>query len=314
MAKSKTSRPLAPASPKAVTWKRRQLPHVVGAVLVVALLCTAYHYSRGVVEHEYTMAPVAPRISLVNRPAWMSDALAKQIIDLARPVGLHSAFDQHLLEATAQSLQTSPWIAKVSQVRRVYDQRPADTVAVECVYRAPTAMVRWDDYYWLVDSHGYKLPEQYTRDQARKAMIGPDGKLVLRVIEGVMHAPVASGTLWPGDDLAAGLDLIRTITDQPWAQQLPVIDVSNFSGRRDQAAAHLVIWTNSNSSIRWGRAPTASDYFVEVSTQRKLQVLAEIFDQTHRVDGGKTWLDVRFDRVTYPTPVPPGPQAQISEP
>jgi hypothetical protein len=261
---------------------------------------------RDLVERRYAWPATAPRVTLADRPAWMSNALAEQIIDTARVVGVHSVFDQQILVQTANALEQNPWISKVRQIRRVYGDSPGDTLEVDCVYRIPTALVKWNDYYWLVDGDGYKLPAQYTRQQLSRAMIGLDGKLSLRVIQGITHAPVHSGKLWPGDDLLAGLELVKLLAGKPFAEDVPVVDVSNFAGRRDLQAAQIVLLTRYGTQIRWGRPPSAKDYFIEVSTSQKLQSLSDIYQQMHRVDGGQPWIDLRFDQVTYPSPEPAG--------
>ena len=74
---------------------------------------------------------------LINRPAWMSDFLAAQIVKSTQPIGLHSAFNQQLLIDTAKSLESNPWIKHVNQIRRVFGEAPGDTLTVDCEYRAP---------------------------------------------------------------------------------------------------------------------------------------------------------------------------------
>ncbi len=56
-----------------------------------------------------------------------------------------------------------------------------------------------------------------------------------------------------------------------------------------------------DDQVRWGRPINAKDFFVEVSTTQKLKYLEEIYGQFHRVDGGQPWIDIRFDRITYPS-------------
>jgi hypothetical protein len=43
------------------------------------------------------------------------------------------------------------------------------------------------------------------------------------------------------------------------------------------------------------------DAFIEVSTARKLDYLRLVFEQFGRVDGKHQCLDIRFDKVTYPS-------------
>jgi hypothetical protein len=100
------------------------------------------------------------------------------------------------------------------------------------------------------------------------------------------------------------LELAKLLAGKAFAAEVPIIDVSNFNGRRDRQGAQIVLVTKYGTQIRWGRPPSAKDYFVEVPTAQKLQCLADIYQQMHRVDGGQSWIDVRFDQVTYPSPQP----------
>jgi hypothetical protein len=269
---------------------------------------------RDLVEQRFARPPAAPRVVLANQPAWMSRALAEQIIGTVRPVGVHSVFDRPLLVETARAMTLNPWIKEVRQVRRAYVRGPGDTLEVDCIYRVPTALVKWDDYYWLVDGDGVKLPAQYPRRDLQRAMLDDQGRLTLRVIQGVVRPPVRTGKPWPGDDLAAGLELAKLLAGQAFAEEIPVVDVSNFGGRRDPEAAQIVLITRYGTQVRWGRPPSAKDYFIEVPTSQKLQCLADIFAEMHRVDGGQPWIDVRFDRVTYPSPQPAAATGSAGQP
>ena len=91
--------------------------------------------------------------------------------------------------------------------------------------------MHWKEYYWLVDEEGVKLPEQFTAQQLPEIAKGRDRKLQFRIIEGVQNPPVESGHRWPGEDLAAGLDLARYLYGQPFAEEIVRIDVENFGGR-----------------------------------------------------------------------------------
>src|ERR1700722_18240853 len=142
---------------------------IVGTLALAAVVCGVV-LLQDLVERRYSWPPTGARVVLVDRPAWMSQALAAQIIDTARPVGIRSVYDRQLLMDTAVALQTNPWIKQVRQVRRAYVHYPGDTLEVDCVYRVPTALVQWQGYYWLVDADGYKLPEQYSRQQLRQVI------------------------------------------------------------------------------------------------------------------------------------------------
>jgi hypothetical protein len=122
----------------------------------------------------------------------------------------------------------------------------------------------------------------------------------IRIIEGVRQPPPDTGERWIGEDLCAGLDLARLLLGKPYTEEIVKVDVSNFEGRRDDREAHIVFVTKYGSQIRWGRPLDARDFFVEVTPARKLEYLRQIFQEKHRVDGGFSWIDIRFDAVTYP--------------
>lgn len=120
------------------------------------------------------------------------------IIKTARPAGTHSAFDHQLLVNTLAMLKANPWIRQVRQVRRAYGKQPGDTLEVDCQYRAPVALVKWQDYFWLVDGDGVKLPEVFSAADVPRILKGQDKRVNIRVIEGVASAPPESGAKWAG--------------------------------------------------------------------------------------------------------------------
>src|ERR1700733_2200164 len=119
---------------------RRAIPHCLGAIVLLALLGVGFHFMRQYVERDIAFPDHPPRVVLKNRPAWMSDALAIQIATSVKPLGLHSAFDKQLLIDTASILKTNPWVKQVREIRRAYGQKPADTLEIDCEYRAPTPL------------------------------------------------------------------------------------------------------------------------------------------------------------------------------
>src|SRR3954470_23289391 len=69
-----------------------------------------------------------PALVLKNRPAWMSEALADQIIRSVRPKTAKSALDHQLVAQIGQTLEHNAWVKQVKQVKRVYGKSAGDTV------------------------------------------------------------------------------------------------------------------------------------------------------------------------------------------
>jgi hypothetical protein len=303
MGKPKRPKPIAVKDPQRGAKLRRVVTHALAALVLVALVGFGLHRMRRHVEKDVVFPERPPRIVLKNRPAWMSDYLATQIVNSVKPAGTHSAFDRQLLVDTASILRNNPWVRQVRQVRRAYGQKPGDTLEIDCEYRAPIALVHWQDYYWLVDGEAVKLPEQFTAEQLPRIVLGGDRRLNIRIIEGVSQPPVESGKRWGGEDLAAGLEMVKLLYGLNYAEEIVKVDVSNFAGRINPREAQLTLITRYDTQIRWGRPINARDFFVEVSAPQKLEYMRRVWNQFHRVDGGRAWIDIRFDRITYPTAV-----------
>jgi hypothetical protein len=302
-----------PKKPKTVAVKKQRNPerdaairrvsaHIFGVIFFMGALALATYFARDYVARKVAFPSDPPRVVLMNRPAWMSDLLAEEIVRTAKPAGAHSAFDHQMLVDIDRILRASPWIRDVRQIRRTYQDHPGDTIEIDCDYRAPVALVQAGQSFWLVDGEGVKLPSQFSTSQLDRVVRGADRKVNIRIITGVTHIPVAPGKKWPGDDLQAGLDMVKLLYGLPYAEEIVTVDVSNFGGRLKAKEAHLTLGTTHDTFIKWGRAiNSGNDFFVEIPTQRKLEVLKQIRDQFGRIDAHQPWVDIRFDNPTYPS-------------
>ncbi len=257
-----------PLDPEALRLRRRIALHTTAAIILIALIGVGFYHLKHYVYRDLVFPASPPKVVLANRPPWMSDFLANEISKLARPAGNHSAFDHQMLVDTYAILKSNPWIRSIKQIRRAYGQKPADTLVIDCDYRAPVALVHWGDFFWLVDGDGVKLPEAYTAPQVPKIVMGRDHKLNIRIIEGVKAPPAAPGSKWAGQDLAAGLDMVKLLFDKPYAQGIVKVDVSNFHGRRDPREAQIVLITKYGTQVRWGQPLDSKDVFAEVPLRR----------------------------------------------
>lgn len=333
MAKGKKNKPDTDArrnDPERAARTRRLVLHLCLAALFAGAGATAFCLARQYVDREVAAA-VGPLIVVVkNRPPWMTDLLVRQIASAAQPpvpqqstgashaggtaahhAGLaaltdappasngYSSFDRQLLIETKKRLDADPWVLHVRQVRRAFSYSPGDTIEIDCDYRVPGALVKWGGYYWLVDRDGYKLPEQYTPRDVPKVVMSEDQRINIRIIEGVRRPPPEVGLKWPGEDLAAGLDMAAALAYRPYTEQILKINVANFGGRINDKDAHLVLVTRYGSEIRWGRPPADRESF-EIPAGQKLEYLQRVYQQFGRVDARQPWIDVRFDSMRIP--------------
>ncbi len=309
MSKSEKTKPSKRNKPlESERWAivRRILGHGLLAAVLISAFVAGFVHLRRYVETRIVFATEPPTVVLKNRPVWMSDYVAARIAATARPVGTHSSLDPQLLRDADAALRHNPWIAQVNQVRRVYGQKPGDTLEIDCDYRAPVALVQWGSDFWLVDRQGYKLPAQYCDDELPRVVFGKSGRLELRIISGVrLPPPQHAGESWPGDDLRAGIQLIEHLYGLAFTEEIQRVDVSNFAGRINPREAQLVLATRYPSLIKWGEPWSAGEGFhVEIGPEQKLARLEQVWKEYARVDAGQPWIDVRFDRVVIPSVEP----------
>ncbi|HVT90553.1 MAG TPA: hypothetical protein VHD56_16985 [Tepidisphaeraceae bacterium] len=296
--KSKSARPRDPQQTAAI---RRGMMHTLASLVFIGLLGFGFYRLRHYVMADVLKPEKPPTVVLKNRPLWMSDVLARQILSSLQPTESRTVFDRQLLIQTAATLNKNPWIKEVRQVRRAFGREPGDTIEIDCDFRAPIALVHWKDYYWLVDGQAVKLPEQFTAAQLKGIIYGPDGRLNIRIVEGISEPPVESGRTWAGDDLVAALDMIKLLFGQSYAEEITRVDISNFKGRVDQREGQIKLITKYDTSIHWGQPISSQDFFAEVPPNQKLQHLQEVYQKFRRIDAGMQWIDVRFDKITYPS-------------
>lgn len=283
---------------------------VLGAVAVAALCGAGIHKVYQYVDKNVATVTEPPRVVLANRPVWMSDFLADQISNLARPPGGYSSLNNLMLKDVKarleNNLRSNAWIKQVRQLRLEYGERPGDTLVIDCDFRVPAALVHCENFYYFVDNDAFQLPERYPAEFLHKVMYGSDGKLQFRIIEGVRGGPPMPGQRFAGDDLAAALDMVKLLYGKDYTQDILKVDVSNFGKRQDEREAQIVLYTKYNTQIRWGCPATSTDLLAEVPAGQKMEYLQRAYLKSGRPDCGLSWFDLRKDK-------PEGPENEIHQ-
>jgi hypothetical protein len=284
------------AAPRTIPW----WVHATFGVILLALVMVGVWKAKQFAD-ESLARPAAPaKIVFLNKPAWMNDALVARITESVSPVSVSSSLDHKVLVDTTSMLRACAWVKNVNQVRRVYGGAPGDTIEVDCEFRTPVALVMDERLYWMVDGDGVKLPEKFTADELGKLGLGLEPKRQLRRIVGVdVRAPQA-GEVWKGDDIKAGLDLVKLMHDKPFLNEIVEVDVTNFASRMDVNAAQLILRTFRGTEVRWGQPINSAQIYREQTPEAKLQMLERVYAQYDRVDAGSlVGIDVRFDQVLW---------------
>jgi len=175
------------------------------------------------------------------------------------------------LRLIGETASVSGWFERVRAVRRESD----GIIHIDGIWRVPVGVVRRDGTDYLVAKGGEILPLTFE-----------PGKSGFKTIVGAQLNPtsqsgrIVPGTVWPGADVKAGLQLLTLISTKPWQYQVASIDVSEYL-----SAKSLVLNTTRRGRIIWGGGP--SDAIPgQVSTAAKLLRLDGLYQQHQMIDAG----------------------------
>jgi hypothetical protein len=124
-------------------------------------------------------------------------------------------------------------------------------------------------------------------------------------------APPPAGRIWHKDDLAAAvailtrLDLMdkRVTPDKPLLYEIDRIDVSNFNGRRNSRAAHIILYTKRDTEIIWGAEVGTWQRYLEATDEDKLAKLYSYYTETGSLLGDVKYINLRDPQQTVPLPI-----------
>lgn len=190
----------------------------------------------------------------------------------------HMQLDQHpdpfsptALQLIGQSAAASGWFDRVTSVSRASD----GAIHVVGDWRIPVGVIRRDGADYPVARAGEVLPLRFDRGTSRfTAIVGAHLNPASR------DGQIPPGSIWPGSDVQAGLELLALISSRPWQHQVAAIDVSAYLSSRQ-----LTLITTRGGRVIWGGGPSDS-IPGQVSTQAKLMRIDGLYQQHRLIDAG----------------------------
>ncbi|MCK4340872.1 MAG: hypothetical protein KAY37_04025 [Phycisphaerae bacterium] len=182
--------------------------------------------------------------------------------------------DPELCSRVGTGLLTSPWVDTVERVSKHITNQGDAVIRVRATFREPLAFVEAYGRAYLVDEKGVRLPADYPANA-----LGPTDFFM---IIGVSTPVPEVGEQWVGEDLAAGLKLVRYLRTSEsqgrlsFRSLLRAVDIGNFHGRECALDAKLRLRLFADGYINWGEPPGEEDS-VEPSAKRKLEMLTAIY-------------------------------------
>jgi len=225
-----------------------------------------------------------PEGERAERTTWLPSKFREELLRTAHEAAAQhpGAFDAMRPRAVGEALYATGWFASPPSVSTV----EGGAIRVEGEWRLPAAAVRSAGLDYLVSWDRRRLPHEY-----------PVGQSGQRVIVGVQYAPPSDDgkrdcwTVWPGEDLEAGLVLLRTLrADSAVYADIADIDVSDFA-----QTGSLTIVTQRGSRVVWGGRPDAFQPG-EISAEDKMDRLRTLKQRYGSIDAGQRDIEIAWDR------------------
>lgn len=263
-----------------------------GALKVSAIVCVLTAIVIGFVfldKYVKKVVPISEKtaiLELVDAPMWVNEPLKEKIYIAAIANGEDLRVDEDAARSVQHNIQTLvAWLDKV-QVQTTYD-----SIRIKGRWRKPLGLVKVGLQSFYVDANLVVL--DYL----------PMPNLPIVKINGLSTiATVPSpGEIWQRDDLAAAIAILARLDrmdklvtpDKPLLYEIASIDVSNFNGRADAHAPHIILYAKDNTEIIWGAEIGTWQRYLEATDEEKLAGLYSYYKEYGSLLNNVKYINLR---------------------
>jgi hypothetical protein len=227
------------------------------------------------------------RIASGKPVTWIPEAQRQELLERARHALVLDGNSLHArpLENLGRAMAESGWFHGQPVIRRDIN----NAVVIDGRWRVPAAVIRKDGKDQLISWEGLAMPVQLPAGQSRFPLIDGPAAAMPTCADGTVDHLAA----WPGEDIAASLELLQVVLRQPWASQIAGIDASAFASEKS-----LVLTTTFGTRVVWG-GRVSKPALGEVSSAQKLAHLSELFARHKRIDAGFPLIFVNNAKLQF---------------
>lgn len=222
---------------------------------------------------------------LEQLPAWVTPEIRAELADLKDLPEKFSIVEPGICGKVARSFEVIPWVESVESVRRVFPNR----MVVDLKLRKPIVGVKAGKYHYLTDARGYRLSAPLKDWPVQKF------DLPLVVTRSVQFVP-DRGEPWKDFGVLSGVAVQTYLMKAPLQTRIKVIDLTNLNGRTDPRESEVVLWTERNTRIDWGRSPLRKNSPGELTPAVKIAKMVD-FEHRNGPMSGFANVKVHFDEV-----------------
>jgi len=245
------------------------------------------------------VVPVSQRTGVLQLkavPAWVSRQLQGRIYAAAVSSKEDLKLDADVAQTVYKNLtERTAWLDKI-KIRTLHDR-----ILVEARWRKPVAFIKAGLKRLYVDS------ELVVLDYV------PLPKLAIVRVTGLsIEPPLPSpGQIWRQDDLAAAVEILTKLQkmdeivtpEKPLLAEIDRIDMSNFKGRQNSHAAHIILYTKDNTEIIWGAEYGQWQRYLESTDKQKIAKLYQHYKEYGTLLGAAKYINLCDPRDDIPLPI-----------
>jgi len=253
---------------------------VAAVVCVVAAIVTGFVFlKRAVPVPQKALTP-----KLVNPPAWVNEQLEEKIYAAAGTDGEDLKPDEDAARSVQQNIERL--IAWLDDVKI---QITHDSLLIKARWRKPVALVKRGLQKFYVDADLVVL--DYL----------PMPSLPIVEVTGlsIVPKPASPGEVWQKDDLDAAVAVLALLErrdkllteDRGLLYEIDRIDVSNFNGRENRRAPHIVLYAK-DTEIKWGAEFDKWQQHFESTNEQKIAKLYQHYEEYGTLLSGVRYINL----------------------
>ncbi len=240
----------------------------------------------------YARPAATGTLELVDVPEWIYPELRTKVLLAAGSQTFK--LDENTAQQVAENLASVAWLDDVVV------QTAHDRILIKARWRKPLALIKTGLTKFYVDADKVVLD------------FVPLSALSIVMVRGVMVSIMPPiGQVLERDDLAAAIELLSLldrmdrdlVPDKPLLREIESIDVSNFKGREDSRAPHIVLYAKDRTQIIWGAEIGAWSQYMEAKDEDKLAKLYSYYSEHGSLLGGAKYINLRDPQDRIPLPI-----------
>lgn len=277
--------------------KRSDWTGLKSAVKVLVALCILAVVIAGFVflKKQVRTSERTGFLELVAPPVWLNEQLKQLILDAATANGENLTIDKDAAESVQNNIeQLVAWLDDVTV------QTTSESFLIKARWRTPLAMVKLGLSKCYVDAELVVLNYVHIPE------------LPIVKVRGLSATRIPKpGEIWNRDDLAAAVALLECLnrrdkidaSEKSLLSEIDRIDMSNFNGRQNGRAPHIILYSNDNTEIIWGSEIGTWQRYLESTDEEKLAKLYSYYKEHGTLSGGVKYINLCDPQDNIPRPI-----------